>query len=148
NEIDLTQTGTSGTGTIVTLRKTSRQFNGCTIDGITGTFGFGAAGVSSVPSPSGGAAVSTAFSSFGRIDADGAGNFVQDNVGAASPLTQRQFTGTYTVNPDCTGTGTLVAPDKTTRKINFVIVNVGSAQALVFSYADTGVVGSGLGQQQ
>src|SRR6266478_3086715 len=80
SEIDLTQTGTA-TGTTVTLRKTSKQFNGCTIDGITGTFGFGGTGVSSAPSATGGASVSTAFSSFGRLNADGQGNFVQDSVG-------------------------------------------------------------------
>src|SRR5260221_2576042 len=37
NEVDLAQTGVA-TGTSVTLKKT-RQFNGCTNDGLTGTFG-------------------------------------------------------------------------------------------------------------
>ena len=72
-----------------------------------GTFGFGGTGVSSPPSATGGASVSTAFSSFGRLNADGQGNFVQDSAGLASPLTQLQLTGTYTVNLDCSGTATL-----------------------------------------
>ncbi len=159
NEIDLVQTGASGAsaGAIVTLRK-ARQFNGCTADGLTGTFGLAASGVAttSIVSATGGAAttVSTAFSLFGRVNADGQGNLVQDSLGLTSPLTKRQFTGSYTVNLDCTGSATLVGTDLKSRKVDFVIVSPGgpnannATQALTFAFTDPGVVGSGLAQQQ
>src|SRR5260370_21057450 len=113
NEIDLMQTG-AATGAVVTLRK-AKQYNGCTNDGLADTFGLAASGVSttSVISATGGAATtaSTPFSLFGRLDADGQGNFVSDLVGLTSPLTKRQFTGTYTPNPDCSGSAPLLVPD-------------------------------------
>ena len=71
----------------------------------------------------------------------------------ASPLSNRQLTGTYTVNMDCTGTATLATADGKKRGANFVIVTQGSnltngAQTLEFAFTDAGVVGSGLAQQQ
>src|SRR5439155_14886496 len=127
--------------------------NGCSNDGLAGTFGLTAAGVATIPAATVGATpTSQAFTLFGRFNADGLGNFVQDSVGLSSPLTKRQITGTYTVNLDCTGTGTLVGADAKVRKINFVLVNPGgpnanaSTQSLVLSFADTGVVGSGIAQ--
>lgn len=154
NEIDLTQTGTAS-GTIVTLRKT-RQF--CTIDGIASTFGISATGVSTLAtvSTTGIATVSTTtstpFTIVGRFVADGAGNLIEDNIAIASPLTNRQVTGSYTINLDCTGTATLVGADGKKRNANLVIVNQGSAsngpQAIEFAFSDAGVVGSGQAQQQ
>jgi hypothetical protein len=84
---------------------------------------------------------------------DGAGNLVTDSVAQASPLSNRKVTGTYTVNTDCTGTATLITADGTKRGARFVIVTQGSdltngPQALEFSFSDSGVVGSGLAQQQ
>ena len=157
SEIDLVQTGASAAGATVTLRK-AKQYNGCTNDGLTGTFGVGASGVAttSVIAPAGGTAtsVSTAFSLFGRVNADGQGNFVKDSAGIASPLTQRQLTGTYTVNLDCTGSATLLGADGKSRKVDFVIVSPGGPNpnnatlALTLAFTDPGVVGSGLAQQQ
>jgi hypothetical protein len=151
NEIDLVQTGTS-TGTVLTLKKTS-QFNGCGPDSLTGTFGLAASGIATAAATPGGTPVSTPFNLSGRINADGTGLLAQDSVGLASPLTQRQFTGTYTVNLDCTGSATLVGSDTKSRKISFVIVSPGGAnsngaQSLAFTFTDSGVVGSGLAQQQ
>src|SRR5207302_3052246 len=118
---DLLQTGT-GSGTIITLSKT-RQFYGCTNDGLSGTFGVAASGVSSTAAATAGdPPVSTAFGLLGRFNADGQGNLLEDTVGAASPLVQRQVTGTYTVNADCTGTASLTGSDGKSRKINFVII--------------------------
>jgi hypothetical protein len=89
----------------------------------------------------------------GRFVADGAGNLVTDGFGEASPLTAREITGTYTVNPDCTGTATLITSAGTKRNANFVIVTQGptlstGTQALEFAFSDTGVVGTGTAQQQ
>jgi hypothetical protein len=152
NEVDLAQTGTA-TGTVITLKKT-KQFNGCTTDSLTGTFGLAASGVTTAAPTPGATAVSTPFNLFGRISADGTGLLVQDSVGIASPLTQRQFTGTYAINLDCTGSATLVGSDTKSRKIDFVIVtpngpnSTNGAQTLAFIFTDSGVVGSGLAQQQ
>jgi hypothetical protein len=102
----------------------------------------------------GAAPVSTAFTLSGRINADGNGFLVQDSLGLASPLTKRQFTGTYVVNADCTGTATLIGSDAKTRKIYFVIVSpvvsnpANALPLLSFAFTDAGVVGSGLAQQQ
>jgi hypothetical protein len=153
NELDLVQTGTGSTGAIITLRKT-KQFNACGNDSLSGTFGLAGSGVATAAATPGATPVSTPFNLFGRINADGQGFLVQDSFGLASPLTQRRFTGTYLVNPDCTGSATLVGSDSKTRKIDFVIVSPGGpnannvTQALAFTFTDSGVVGSGLAQQQ
>jgi len=153
NEIDLVQTGAGASGAVITLRKT-KQFNGCTNDGLTGTFGLRANGVTTAAPTPGATPVSTPFNLSGRINADGKGFLVQDSVGLASPLMKRQFTGTYVVNLDCTGSATLIGADAKSRKIDFVIVNPGgpnansATQSLVFSFTDSGVVGSGIAQQK
>ncbi len=150
NEIDLTQTGSSA-GTIVTLKKTQQS---CTIDGLSSSFGISATGVTTTPAPiTGTTATATPFSILGRFVADGAGNLVEDSIAQASPLADRQVTGTYTVNADCTGTATLLTPDGKKRGANFVIVTQGTnltngPQTLEFAFTDAGVVGSGLAQQQ
>ena len=153
NEVNLVQTGTAASGAVVTLRR-AKQFNACGIDSLTGTFGLAASGVATVAPTPGATPVATPFTLFGRINADGTGFLVQDSVGLASPLTQRRYTGTYTVNQDCTGSATLVGPDTKSRKIDFVIVSPGgpnptnATQSLVLSFTDPGVVGAGLAQQQ
>ena len=153
NEIDLVQTGTAAAGAVITLRKV-KQFNSCGIESLTGTFGLAASGVATVGRDALLGAVSSPFTLFGRINADGTGFLVQDSVGLVSPLTTRQFTGTYTVNQDCTGSATLTGSDTKSRKIDFVIVTPGgpnptnATKSLVFAFTDPGVVGSGLAQQQ
>ena len=151
NEIDLVQTGTGASGALLTLRK-AKQFTGCTSDGFAGSFGLAAAGVATTPPIGTDAAVSTPFNLLARVVADGAGAFIQDSQTALSPLTARRATGTYTVNADCTGTGTLIDSANKIRKINFVVVTSGSGQSavpgLIVAFTDTGVVGSGIAQQQ
>jgi hypothetical protein len=150
NEIDLTQTGSS-TGTMLTLKKTKQS---CTIDSVFSAYGISATGVTSTPGATpGSASTATPFTILGRFVSDGAGNLVTDSVAQASPLSNRKVTGTYTVNTDCTGTATLITADGTKRGARFVIVTQGSdltngPQALEFSFSDSGVVGSGLAQQQ
>jgi hypothetical protein len=156
-EVDLMQTGSIG-GTILTLRKT-RQY--CSTDGLASAFGISATGVSTSTvlnvnnngTASSSTPTTTPFSLVGRFVADGAGNLVEDNIAFASPLTNREVTGTYTVNVDCTGTATLVTADGKKRGANIVVVTQGSnltngPQMLEFAFTDSGVVGSGLAQQQ
>ena len=150
NEIDLTQSGSTA-GTMVTLKKTKQS---CTIDTVFSAFGISATGVSSTPAATPGSATSTTpFAILGRFVSDGAGNLVEDVVAQASPLNNREVTGTYTVNMDCTGTATLITANGKKRGANIVIVTQGSdltngPPALEFSFSDSGVVGSGLAQQQ
>jgi hypothetical protein len=144
NEIDLMQIGSS-TGTAVTLNKTKQS---CTIDGVFSAFGISATGVTTTTGTT-----TAPFSIVGRFVADGAGNLVEDAIAQASPLNNRKITGTYAVNMDCTGTAILVTADGKRRGANLVIVTQGSdltngPQALEFSFTDSGVVGSGVAQQQ
>ena len=160
NEVDLTQTGTQtgkGSGTVLTLKKTQQS---CTINDLFSAFGITATGVGPGPirnttPPPGFTTPSEAapFTILGRFVADGAGNLVEDATALQSPLVNREVTGTYNVNSDCTGTALLVTADGQKRNANFVIVNVGSdlsngPQVLEFAFSDPGVVGSGSAQQQ
>jgi hypothetical protein len=154
-EIQLAQTGASGTGTVLSLKKMA-QFSACSNASLSGTFGILAPGFTAGAPGTGTLAP---FNLVGRISADGAGNFGLDrSVGA--PLQQRQFTGTYTVNTDCTGTARLVDPDRRTRNISFVLVSPSSTVVnpntndpsparveLQFVFTDSGVTGTGTGKQ-
>jgi len=150
NEVNLVQSGASATGATLTLKKT-RQFNACTVDGVSGNFGLSATGISTIAATATIEAVTTPFTLYGRIVADGVGNFVQDPQGAQSPLTTRQLKGTYTVNPDCSGEATITTSDGKSRKISFVQVSSGpgstGAQAIVFAFTEKGTVGGGVAQQ-
>ena len=55
----------------------------------------------------------TAVPLFGRLASNGDGTFGVDAVGQKSALPGLQLTGTYTVNPDCTGTMTIASPSTT-----------------------------------
>jgi len=157
NEIDLTQTG-SVTGTSVILTKTRQS---CALADLSSAYGISAsgyvAGTTTSLTTNAGTITSTTpntpFNVLGRLVADGNGNFYTDNIGAASPLVNREITGAYIVNTDCTGAGILVTADGKKRGVNFVIVSVGpttsaAQQQLLIGYTDPGVVGSGIAQQQ
>lgn len=91
--------------------------SGCNASTLSGSYGVVLTGTSGqAPPPSSGTPgtpaaspatpTGTPFSLIGRMQFDGAGNLI-----AAQPMPAgtgvSQFTGTYTVNPDCTGTMTL-----------------------------------------
>jgi hypothetical protein len=54
------------------------------------------------------------FVLLGRAHFDGNGNIVADQTSPVSPLPMLDFTGTYTVNADCSGTMTLIAQNTST----------------------------------
>jgi hypothetical protein len=89
----------------------------------------------------------------GRFVADGNGNFTHDAAGLASPVSLG-ITGTYTVNPDCTGTAKLIDASGIGRNISFVLVEqssqavIGASQQLNFVFSDPGVFGSGYADPQ
>jgi hypothetical protein len=94
--------------------------------------------------------VNNTFTLLGRLSADGAGNFVQDALGLASPLPDLQLSGSYRVNPDCSGTGTLQSPDGTSHAINFLLVTPSGSTTpqLQLIFAESGLTGSGTASLQ
>lgn len=154
NEVDLVQS-TGVKGATLVWRKT-RQYNGCTTEGFTGTFGFTASGRTTTSVTTEGSDTPTVtvtpFSLGGRFVPDGTGKFVTDPLALTSPLTTRQYVGAYSVNADCTGTGTLIDSAGKSRKITFVIVSNGTGanppSGVFFSFTDSNVSGAGFAQQQ
>jgi len=157
NEIDLTQTGTVS-GTMVTLRKTKQL---CSTAELNSAYGISAsgyvAGTTTSTTTNAGTTTTTSpnvpFSILGRFVGDGNGILYQDNIGATSPLTNREITGTYSVNGDCTGTISLTTADGKKKGASFVIVLQGTTlnnapEALAITFTDAGVVGSGFAQPQ
>ena len=145
-DLELVQTGPSATGAVVEMRRTL-QFSGCTNASLTGAFG-----VVSQASMVGTGTTPTAVPLFGRLASNGDGTFGVDALGQKSALPELQLTGTYTVNPDCSGTAHIVTSGGVTRNINFVIVqsDVGACQSggsvqpeLLFGFTDSGVCGIG-----
>jgi hypothetical protein len=148
HDIELVQTGSSATGAVVEMRHTL-LFNGCTNATLTGAFGVisqaSMAGTSATATP-------TAVPLFGRLVSNGNGMFGVDALGQKSSLPGLQLTGTYIVNPDCTGTAHVVTSGGVTRNLNFVIVQSdvgaclnGSVQPeLLFGFTDSGISGIGV----
>jgi hypothetical protein len=104
--------GTSGSGTSTStgglpqstlLIKLVRPLTAtCTTGSLTGSYVLIGTGTSAASSASG----ASSFFLFASVDFNGAGTIVAPSV-APSSLSSLQFTGTYTVNPDCTGTMTI-----------------------------------------
>lgn len=139
-----TGTGTTGTGTTTTTGTTPTAAAGTS----AGAFQSGATG-----------SLGTPFNLLGRFVSNGNGAFISDNAALQSPLSAG-FTGTYTVNADCTGTASLSDQNGVTRKISFVVVNTAAQcsvggiaqssarQELEYVFSDPGVFGSGVASQQ
>ena len=91
--------GTTGT-TAAALRLVRVQANQtCSVSSLTGAYGLVGSGFTS-------GNVSTAF--LARVLFDGTGKILDGTTtGVTTPLAKLQYTGSYTVNPDCTGTLTL-----------------------------------------
>ena len=78
----------------------------------------------------------------GRLVSDGAGAITgADTISYDGQTVRRKFTGTYTVNDDCTGKLVLNADDNTTTNADFVIVNDGKEVSLVGT--DPGIILTG-----
>lgn len=139
-QIDLVQAGASDTSAAVTLQKVF-QFGGCTDATLTGAFGLisqitqtgstssGTGGSTTGNTAGNGSLTTTSF--IGRLNADGAGMFTTDALASQSPLTALQLTGTYTVNPDCSGTAQFTDSSGTTSSADFVVVQGLNASSTV-----------------
>lgn len=100
----------------------------CVNESLMGEYGFSVTGTRpSAPTP--GAPIETVVG-LAMTHFDGQGNLTQtDNIhGSISGFTapDRQGTGTYTINPDCTGTMTLSSPGSPTLTLRIVLVDNGS----------------------
>lgn len=157
NEIDITTTGGTASGLVITMKKTI-QASGCSTGSLNGTYGF-VGSANTITTPTGGSAALTSSLVLGRFFADGAGSLLLDAPGAASSLSGLEIAAgtksTYTVNQDCTGSATLALNNGTVRGIKFVIVNecpVGSSgtapQEVLFVFSDSTVSGRGSAKQQ
>ncbi len=96
--------------------------SGCTAASLSGSHGYAFTGVVLLPD---GTRVDIA--AVGVITYDGQGSFVgNDMASSGGTVRPRSFTGTYSVNPDCTGVGTIILPGSDIHT-HFVVVAGGRA---------------------
>lgn len=155
-EIDLIQTGTIG-GTTMTWRKTTGT---CSNNDLFGDFGI--IGTATAVTTSTAGLAFTPFPIAGRLQADGLGFLSTDAFSIATANPQQVLVGTYTVNPNCTGTAQVTRADGSTSSLDFVIVReftvntrVPGAKATVvaqpvmlFDLTGSGIIGSGAAKPQ
>lgn len=160
NEADLLQTG--GPGPVVVTMKRTLSNNSCTTANLAGRFTFVTQG-SLAPTGGEAATGSTNFGLLGSMIADAGGNFIVPAPGPAAGAAatgaasvRDLFTGSYSVNPDCTGRGRLVAANGQVREIDFVLVNPSSActnqplapAEILFDFSTRGTFGFGSARAQ
>lgn len=108
----------------------SRHGRQCTNESLEGPFGY--RGLGTVHVPPGSTTIVAYLAAVGRFVADGEGNITGHDVsnvsGAATP---RTFTGTYTVNRDCTGEAEITFAVGAPVTLFFVIVDRGEELRMV-----------------
>jgi hypothetical protein len=126
-----------------TLKATAQDDQSCTDASLQGSYGFQVTG--SIPNV-------FAIGGVARVLFDGQGNFTQSDdvqilASGQAPVVilDRPGSGTYTVNPDCTGSETLNAGGRVSHS-RFVLVNHGKEVFDISS--DPGVVVTGVGKKQ
>jgi len=124
----------------------AQEITGCSKASLLGSFGYtstGALTTSYVPAPYAGP-----FAEVGRQTFDGDGNTeATATVSSNGSITAVSVKGTYTVNPDCTGTMKLyVTPFDSTVHVDFVIDAHGAQIRAIVT--DAGVIESRVYQEQ
>jgi hypothetical protein len=116
---------------------------GCTLASVSGKFGISQAGFSQVTDPATGTVSNVPFAAVGRVTADGAGR-VSGEFTASSNGTIATFAdaGTYTVNPNCTGTVTFASG----RTAYFVVISAGDEVQMIST--TPGTIHSGVAVRQ
>ncbi len=123
------------------LRKVHAQ-SGCSVSNLNGGFGYYLNGFTY---DSQGYQVDLTAS--GRFVTDGAGNLTGgDTLSNDGSIVRRTYTGTYTVNADCTGNATVTFPSNGHSNFDIVVVNNGKEANMMET--DTGVIFSGVAKQQ
>ena len=126
-------------GTVFALRLISipsvQAQDSCTIATFQGAFGYtftGLTGFNALP-----------FAAVGRLVADGQGNLAGAETDSSNgDIFQRTYSGTYTVNSDCTGSEVTLDNFGKTVRCNFVIVAGGREIQAIETDNNTAVVGS------
>lgn len=145
NEASLTQTG-QGSETVLRLDRPISGQN-CVTASLSGVYGIVASGVDT-GDPA--APETLPVSLLGRFVAEN-GVFKLDTPGIESPQPKRQITGTYRVEPDCTGAARMVQDGKTFNA-DFVLVRGGvtfgafQRAELRFAIQDARVTMTGVGR--
>jgi hypothetical protein len=107
----------------------------CALASFQGAFGYtftGLTGFNALP-----------FASVGRLVADGQGNLSGAETDSSNgDIFQRTYSGTYKVNPDCTGSVVTIDNFGKTVRCNFVIVTGGREIQAIETDNNTAVVGS------
>jgi hypothetical protein len=119
----------------ITVQPVVRAQGGCTAANLKGSYGLALNGFFYDPDGFQGV-----YASAGLAVADGNGAITgSDTVNLdGTPTRGRQFTGTYTINSDCTGTTSLKdASGNVIANLDLVITNGGKDVALVDSDTDT-----------
>ena len=130
-------------GVVAAGQITRQELTHCTAASFKGVYGFAASG--SVYSPDGEVGDVAVF---GRIVSDGRGNTSESSASSFNGLQNADTqTGTYTVNPDCTGSTTSTHhPSGQVDQVNFVLVE-GGAEAK-FIVTNPGLVFAGTVDRQ
>ena len=111
----------------------------CDARSLSGGYGFHLTGTN--------LAHSALYAIAGRIDVDGQGVFVGSATHSAQGAVSRiKFTGTYTVNADCTGTSTMKFENGSTATLDFVLTD--DLNEFYIIDAGQGTVESGSGRRQ
>jgi hypothetical protein len=110
---------------------------GCSTETIRGEYGFRTAGAQLRPD-----GTRVDFASIGRFVRDGHGNVVSGEVtaNAGGTISRVTLTGTYTVNPDCTGSQTSILNTGAVVHFDFLIVDNGKRVELLI-ISPTSVIG-------
>lgn len=118
----------------LTASAVGQQVESCSVRDLNGSYGFSIKGQN--------LGLNVGYILTGIFRADGSGSFSgtgQQNVGGQPSAAQ--FSGTYLVNPDCTGTAKFFFPDGTEADLYFIIVENGSEVTILD--VGTGVLESG-----
>jgi hypothetical protein len=126
-------------GSVVALRLISmpkvQAQDSCTTASFQGAFGYtftGLTGFNALP-----------FAAVGRLVADGQGSLSGVETDSSNgDIFQRTYTGTYKVNPDCTGSEVSIDNFGKTVKCDFVIVAGGQEIQVIETDRNTVVVGN------
>jgi hypothetical protein len=121
-------------------QSSAQEMNACNVGNLKEGYGFSVKG-RNVP-------LAADFIITGRFSADGRGNFTGFGKESVNGTVDGvQFSGTYTVDPDCTGSGILVFP-KSQIRISLYFVIVENGDELIILNDGPGSLESGYAKKQ
>ena len=118
--------------------RTARAQSGCSVASLNGSYGYTMTG----PLYDN---VGDLFfiAAAGKIAFDGGGNIAgTDTISFDGSIGHRTYTGTYTINADCTGSMNLVTADGNKPAADLVVVNAGKEVEFIQTNTDTVITGT------